>query len=364
MSRSESAQARRRRSTGCSRTRTEKCCPVEKDLKKKMRQIVLRRPGELEERSVSLPAAGPQEVLMRIDRVGVCGSDFHAFAGAQPAYTYPRVMGHEISGRVVEIPENERGIRVGDICAIEPYINCGHCRTCRLDRPNCCEELKLFGVHVDGGMQGYLAVPMRLLHKSDSLTLDQLALVETLGIGANAVRRSGLAKGETALVVGAGPIGLAVTQFAVAAGATVRVVEQSALRREFVRQFGVEARERPDGELADVVFDATGSAKAMAESLWQVAAGGRLVFVGLCRDAIAIDDPVFHKREVTLYASRNSCHQFPRIIGMIERGEIDTAPWINFRMPLRDVPKGFAELRKRPDLIKAMIEVEDSDAMA
>jgi threonine dehydrogenase-like Zn-dependent dehydrogenase len=276
----------------------------------------------------------------------------------------PRVIGHEIGGQVVEIPENDKGIRAGDLCAIEPYINCGHCRACRLERPNCCEDLKLLGVHVDGGMQGYLAVPIRLLHKSATLTPDQFALIETLGIGAHAVRRSGLAKGETALVVGAGPIGLSVVQFALAAGAAVRVVEKSEIRRDFVRRLGVEVLDQPDGELADVVFDATGNAQVMAESLRHVGAGGRLVFVGLCRDAIAIDDPLFHKREVTLFASRNSCHQFPRIIGMIERGEIDTAPWINFRMPLRDVPKGFADLRKRPDLIKAIIEVEDNDALS
>jgi len=211
-------------------------------------------------------------------------------------------------------------------------------------------------------MQAYLSCPVHLLHKSETLSLDQLALVETLGIGANAVQRAGLQKGESALVVGAGPIGLSVIQFALAAGAAVRVIEKSELRRAFAATFGVQALTEPDGQLDDVVFDATGNAQVMAQSLQHVAAAGRLVYVGVCRDTVLIDDPLFHKREVTLYASRNSCHQFPRVIGMIERGEIDTKPWINVRLRLRDVPESFGGLLKRPELIKAMVEVEDADA--
>ncbi len=214
---------------------------------------------------------------------------------------------------------------------------------------------------VDGAMQGFLAVPVELLHKSDLLSLDQLALVETLGIGANAVCRCGLARGEEALVVGAGPIGLSVTQFALAEGARVRVVEKVKTRRAFAERLGVEALATPDGRPADVVFDATGHAGSMAESLKYVAAAGRLVFAGLCRDPVSIDDPLFHKREMTIYASRNSCHQFPRIIRMIEEGRIDTTPWITDRMALAEVPGHFADLPQRPNMIKTMIEVHDSD---
>jgi threonine dehydrogenase-like Zn-dependent dehydrogenase len=208
-------------------------------------------------------------------------------------------------------------------------------------------------------MQGFLSVPLQLLHKSDRLSLDQLALVETLGIGSHAVERSGLSRGQEVLVVGAGPIGLAVIQFAAAAGAAVRVLEKSAERREFARQFVKDTLERPDDRLASVVFDATGSAAAMGASVHLVAPAGRLVFVGICRDSICIDDPLFHKREMTIYASRNSSYQFPRIIRMIEAGDIDTAAWINARLQLRDVPRVFPELPYRPNLVKAIVEVDD-----
>jgi 2-desacetyl-2-hydroxyethyl bacteriochlorophyllide A dehydrogenase len=327
-----------------------------------MRQILLAAPGKFVERQVARPGASPGEALVRIRRVGVCGSDFHALAGRHPIYTYPRVLGHELSGEVVEIPENSQGIRVGDRVAINPYINCGSCRACVQERTNCCEQLRLYGVHVDGGMQGFLSVRLDLLHKSTTLSLDQLALIETLGIGAHAVNRSGLKKGESALVIGAGPIGLGVMQFAQIAGAHVRAIEHSPLRRKFTEQMGVEALAQADGQLADVVFDATGSSESMGKSLQNVAAAGRLVYVGLTKDPISIDDALLHRREITVYASRNSSGQFPRIIRMIEEGRLDTTPWITDRMALTEVPRRLQELPGKPSLIKALVELDDSDA--
>jgi threonine dehydrogenase-like Zn-dependent dehydrogenase len=210
-------------------------------------------------------------------------------------------------------------------------------------------------------MSGLMRVPTCLLHKSDKLSFDQLALVEMLGIGAHAVRRSQLAAGEDALVIGAGPIGLATIQFAIAAGARVSVLEKTEARRNFVRQFTDRVFAEPGNLLADVVFDATGSAQAMAASFSRVAPAGRLVFVGLTREQVPVDDSLFHVREMTLLASRNSAGQFSRIIKMIENGEIDTTPWINTRLKLRDVPEAFEGLTKKQDLVKAMIEIGDED---
>jgi 2-desacetyl-2-hydroxyethyl bacteriochlorophyllide A dehydrogenase len=326
-----------------------------------MRKVLLNAPGEFLEIDVPRPVPASGEALVRMHRVGVCGSDFHALAGRHPVYTYPRVLGHELAGEIAWIAESEHGLKVGDRCAIEPYISCGQCRTCKAGRTNCCERLRLIGVHVDGGMQGYLAVPIHLLHKSKSLSLDQLALVETLGIGAHAVKRSGLTCGEEALVVGAGPIGLAVTQFATALGAKVLVIEINDWRREFVSKLGVQSLPAADGRVADVVFDATGSAASMGDSLNHVAPGGKLVFVGLTRDPVKIDDALLHRREVTLYASRNSCGQFQPIIRMLEENKIDTEPWITDRLSLDEVASRFKELPTKVGLMKAVVEVRDSD---
>jgi 2-desacetyl-2-hydroxyethyl bacteriochlorophyllide A dehydrogenase len=326
-----------------------------------MRRILLNAPGDLIDLEVPRPVPSSGQALVRIHRVGVCGSDFHALAGRHPIYTYPRVLGHELAGEIVEVPENARGLSPGDRCAIEPYMSCGQCRTCRVGRTNCCEQLRLIGVHVDGGMQGFIGVPTELLHKSKRLSLDQLALVETLGIGAHAVKRSQLRAGEDVLVVGAGPIGLAVSQFATAIGAKVAAIEINDWRRQFAQQLGVEALPAPDGRLADAVFDATGSATVMANSLNHVAPGGRLVFAGLTRDAVQIDDALLHRREITIYASRNSCGQFPPIIHMLEENKIKTDLWITHRISLGEVPARLKELAAKSEMLKAVVEVQDSD---
>ncbi len=211
---------------------------------------------------------------------------------------------------------------------------------------------------MDGGMQELLSVPLELLHKSNLLSLDQLSLVETLGIGAHAVIRSGLKEGETALIVGAGPIGIAVAQFAAATGAKVHLVEKNEWRRTFVESMGYTASSTPGDRQADAVIDATGSAVAMGNSLAQVATGGRLVYVGLTRLPVCIDDSLFHRKEVTLLASRNSYGQFPRIIRLIEEGKIDTSRWITDRLKLSDVASQFQLLPTRKTLIKAIVDID------
>jgi 2-desacetyl-2-hydroxyethyl bacteriochlorophyllide A dehydrogenase len=322
-----------------------------------MRQVVLERPGRLIPSDAAQPAAGAGEALVRVRRVGVCGTDFHAFHGEQPYFTYPRVLGHELAVEVVEAPPNDRGISAGDACAVEPYLNCGGCHACRAGRYNCCENVRVLGVHTDGGMRQFFAVPLDHLHKSSKLSFDELVLVEPLTIAAHAVKRSGLAASDAVLVVGAGPIGFAVTQVALAAGARPRVIEIAPARRDRIARLGVEVLPKPDEQLADVVFDATGSLNSMADSLSRVAFGGRLVFVGLAQGAVSLDDPLFHRREITLLASRNSAGQFPKVIRMIEEGRIDTSPWITRRLGLEEVPALFDDLTWHQEGLKTMVEV-------
>ncbi len=324
-----------------------------------MKQVVLESPGHFEQRDAPVPVPTTGNAIVRMKRVGLCGSDFHAFGGRHPTYTYPRVLGHELSGIVVEISANERDIRVGDKCAIEPYWSCGDCVACRKGRHNCCENLRVFGVHLDGGMQEFLSVPITLLHKSEVLSLDQLALIETLGIGAHAVTRSGLKPGEKALIVGAGPIGISVVQFASALGAKVHVIERSESRRRFIQKLGFTATESMAGNLFDVVFDATGNSVAMGESLRYVATGGSLVFVGLSKDPVSFDDALFHRREITIFASRNSVGLFPGIIKLVEEGKIDTSHWITHRLPLSQVAYDFAPLTASQSLVKAIVDFQD-----
>ncbi len=338
-----------------------------------MLQVVLEKPGHFLARDVADPAPVSGHALVRVRRIGVCGTDLHAFAGNQPFFTYPRVLGHELGVEVIDPGDEANDLQPGDRCAVEPYLNCGHCIACRRGKPNCCTQLAVLGVHIDGGMQPLLRVPGRKLHRSRQLDFDQLALVETLGIGAHAVERARLAADEFVLVIGAGPIGLGVIQFARAAGARVAVMDVSETRRDFCRrQLGVSHTLGPaedaaaqleaigDGDLPTCVFDATGNAKSMMSAFALPAHGGRIVFVGLFQGDVTFNDPAFHRRELTILASRNATPEtFRNVIELVEAGRIDTRPWITHRLALRDVPEKFPrEIAGNPAVLKAMIEVE------
>jgi 2-desacetyl-2-hydroxyethyl bacteriochlorophyllide A dehydrogenase len=337
-----------------------------------MKTIILEEPGSFALTETEEPRAlGPDQALVRVHRVGVCGTDLHAYRGQQPFFTYPRILGHELGVEVVQVGTNQAGFRPGDRCAVEPYLSCGRCIACRRGKSNCCVHLQVLGVHTDGGMREFITIPITKLHRSETLSWEQLALVETLGIGAHAVERARLEAGEFALVVGAGPIGLSVIQFAQLAGARVVVMDVNEARLEFCRRhLGVgdtlaagetalaQLEAITDGDLPTAVFDATGSPASMTQSFRYVAHGGRLVLVGLCQADISFHDPEFHRREMTLLATRNSTHrEFQQIIRLMEEGRIDTEPWITHHVPCDEMPAAFPTwLEPASGVIKAMVE--------
>src|SRR4051812_28282872 len=154
------------------------------------------------------PHPGPGEALIRIHRVGICGTDISGYLGKMPFFSYPRVPGHELGVEVVAVGPKVTNVKVGDLCSVEPYMNCGHCSACKRGHTNCCENLKVLGVMVDGGMTERLLLPAHKLHTANRLSPEQCALVETLAIGCHAVNRANPKAGETVLIIGAGPIGL------------------------------------------------------------------------------------------------------------------------------------------------------------
>jgi len=325
--------------------------------------IALEKPGQF------IAVDGPPPALVRVHRIGICGTDLHAFAGRQPFFSYPRILGHELGVEVIDPGSDPNGLEAGDRCSVEPYLNCGRCIACRAGRSNCCAELKCLGVHIDGGMRPELAVPARKLHRSRTLTYDQLALVETLAIGAHAVDRAAIGPDDFVLVIGAGPIGLSVSQFVQVRGATLAVMDVRESRLAFCRrQFDAahtlapgadtveELRSIGGGELPTVVMDATGSARSMAGTFDLPAQGARIVFVGLFQGDIHFNDPNFHRRELTLLASRNAlADDFREIIRLVESGRINLMPWITHRFDLADTPQRFPEIAACPDVIKTLI---------
>jgi alcohol dehydrogenase len=341
-----------------------------------MKAIQLQQPGHFEQIGIDEPSKpGPGEVLVRVHRVGICGTDISGYLGKMPFYSYPRIPGHELGVEVVEVGAGVTNLQPGQRCSVEPYLNCQKCFACRRGCGNCCESLQVLGVHTDGGLRPYFLVPARKLHPSSKLTLDQLALVETLGIGCHAVQRGQPQAGEFALVVGAGPIGLAVIEFVKLTGAKIIVLDLNEKRLDFCKkQMGVphtiryrgdgsalkELQDITEGSLAPVVFDATGNTKSMCHAFNYVSHTGRLVFVGIVTDEIYFSDPLFHRREMTVFATRNALpDEFRRIIGLIEEGRIDTRPWITHRTPFAELIGNFPSYTKpETGVIKAMVEVD------
>src|SRR5918999_1159958 len=253
--------------------------------------IALEKPGQFMAVDGPPPVPAPGDALVRVHRIGICGTDLHAFAGRQPFFSYPRILGHELGVEVIDPGSDSNGLKAGDRCSVEPYLNCGRCIACRAGRSNCCADLKCLGVHIDGGMRPEIVVPARKLHRSRTLTYDQLALVETLAIGAHAVDRAAIGPDDFVLVIGAGPIGLSVSQFVQVRGATLAVMDVRKSRLAFCRrQFDAahtlvpgadtveELRSIGGGELPTVVMDATGSAASLARALFLPAQGGGIFF--------------------------------------------------------------------------------------
>jgi len=319
-----------------------------------LKTIELANPGILRLTDTPRPMEpGEGEALVRVHRIGLCGTDYHAFHGRQPFFEYPRILGHELGVEVLSPGHGVTNVRAGDRCSVEPYLNCGKCSACRRGRTNCCSAMRVLGVHLDGGMREEFLLPAAKLHPSPTLSFDALALVETLAIGAHAVDRADVSNDDCVAVIGAGPIGLAAIQFALLRGSRVLVIDRSASRLEScsrlypesvsldpLRPAGEQLSLLTGGDLADVVIDATGNLSSMGAAPEHVGHAGRLVYVGLAQGDVTFNDPLFHRREMSLFGSRNALSKdCPEIIETLEGGSIDPLTWITHRCTLDEIPE-------------------------
>ena len=295
--------------------------------------LVCTCPGQFDYQESEVPQLQKGQAIIRIKRIGICGTDLHAFEGTQPYFEYPRILGHELSGELVEF-DNAPGFEKGEPVSFIPYFNCGTCIACRSGLPNCCAHLQVCGVHIDGGFAEYLSVPSYSLLHGEGLSYDELALVEPLAIGAHGVRRAGVRQGEFVLVVGAGPIGLGIAAFARIAGGKVIMMDINDQRLQFCKvklqvQHAINAlqsdvpeqlKQITNGDMPTVVMDATGSLKAINSGFHYMAHGARYVLVGLQKGAICFSHPEFHKREATLMSSRNATREdFEHVIASMKK---------------------------------------------
>ncbi|WP_254413408.1 zinc-binding alcohol dehydrogenase family protein [Dyadobacter diqingensis] len=337
-----------------------------------METLVCTTPGHFAYQQAEKPELTPGHTLIKIKRIGICGTDLHAFEGTQPFFNYPRILGHELAGEIVAL-DDAPGFEVGEAVTFVPYFNCGKCVACRAGKPNCCTSIKVSGVHIDGGMAEYISVPSYSLVHGDGLSFDELALVEPLAIGAHGVRRAGVQPGDVVLVVGAGPIGLGTMEFARIAGATVIALDINDSRLAFCRDRirvdhtinalteNVTERlsELTNGDMPTVVMDATGSLRAINAGFTYLAHGGRYVLIGLQKGEINFSHPEFHKREATLMSSRNATRQdFEHVISSMKNGLVEPTTYITHRVQFDEVMDQFESwLDPQNGVIKAMVAI-------
>lgn len=337
-----------------------------------MKTLVCVEPGKLEYSTGKKPGLQKGHAILKIKRIGICGTDLHAFEGTQPYFNYPRILGHELAGELMAF-DDAPGFQTGDPVTFIPYFNCNKCIACRNGKTNCCTQMKVCGVHVDGGMVEALSVPVSSLLHGDGLSFDELALVEPLSISAHGIRRASIKQGEFVLVIGAGPIGLGTMEFARIAGAKVIALDINEQRLRFCEDklnvahalnalasdVTEQLKEITNGDMPTVVIDASGSLRAINNAFQYMAHGARYVLIGLQKDYISFSHPEFHKREGTLMSSRNATRQdFEYVIASIKKGEVQPTTYITHRVAFDDVAMEFESwLNPGNAVIKAMVEM-------
>ena len=336
-----------------------------------MKYIVCDEPGSFSFLEREMPVRKAGEALLRMTRVGICGTDLHAFQGNQPFFSYPRILGHELAAEIVEIDANDKGLAVGDKVIIMPYLSCGSCIACRADKTNCCTDIEVLGVHTDGGMQEYYSLPVEVLIGAGRLTDEEIAIVEPLAIGAHAVRRAAIQEGESVLVVGCGPIGLGIIRQVQLARGRVIVMDVNEERLQFVQEvMGVEhalsamgtAEEQlvkmNQGELPTIVIDATGNKAALEKGVQYMAHGGKYVLVGLYKGDLTFNHPFIHSHEATIMSSRNATMEdMLRVKDILEAGSFPTEAYVTHQVPFDEMISHFESwIKPETGVIKAMVE--------
>ena len=335
-----------------------------------MKYIVCEKPGELILKEKDEPIKVKGEAILRIKKVGICGTDLHAYSGNQAFFNYPRILGHELASEVVEVEDNVKGIKPGDKVVIMPYISCNECIACTNGKTNCCVKMQVLGVHTDGGMQEKISVTIELLIPTPNLSNNAMAVVEPLAIGAHALRRAQLKPNETIVVVGCGPIGIGIMKLAQIAGAKVIAIDVNQNRLDYAKEkIGIDhvvlagngavekVMQITNDDLAAAVFDASGHKGALEYGPNFMSHGGRYILVGLSNGGIVFEHPAIHAKETTLMCSRNATlEDFEHVITVLEKGKFPMDSFITHNVDFVDMIANFDSwLEPKNGVIKATV---------
>lgn len=335
-----------------------------------MKYIVCEEPGSFVLKEKESPVRKKNEALLKVTKVGICGTDLHAYAGNQAFFSYPRILGHELATVIEDIDENDKGLKAGDNVVVMPYLSCGKCVACKVGKTNCCTNIAVLGIHTDGGMQEHITVPIDILIPAKKLTDDQMAVVEPLAIGAHAIRRANLKAGETIVVIGCGPIGIGIMKLAQIDGAKIIAIDVNQSRLDYAKEkIGVDytvlagdgaveqIQKITNNDLATAVFDATGHRGALESGTDYMSHGGRYILVGLSKGELTFTHPKIHAKETTLMCSRNATlEDFEKVITVLEKGQFTIESFITHNVDFTDMISNFDSwLKPETGVIKATV---------
>ena len=328
-----------------------------------MKTVLLKQPGEIGISEIEKTSRRENEVLLKVRSTGICGSDIGAYKGVNPLVSYPRIIGHEIAGEVVEVAADEKTFRVGDRVILEPYVYCGQCYPCSIGRTNCCENLTVRGVHIEGGMAEYVSHPRHLLHKvPEDIPWHLIPMAEPLVIAMHAVKQAEVKAGEHVAITGAGQIGLLAAQYALTLGALPIVVDPVDERLALATRLGVPHVINPVSQdavaqikaitkarMAEAAIEASGAASAIRAMVDYVAYAGRIALVGWPKSDIPMPTALFTKKELTIRGSRNSVGQFPESLRLIAEGRVDVAALLTKTVSLEETPATVVDIAEHPE---------------
>ncbi len=339
-----------------------------------MKAIKLAKPWDLSCVELEKPVPKPGEALIKVVAAGICGSDIGAFRGTNGLVSYPRVIGHELAGIVESIPENSKGIQVGDRVVVDPYLYCGHCYPCRIKRTNCCTDLKVLGVHVDGGMAEYYCHPADMLIKiPEGMSWEQAAMAEPLTISLHGIHRGGLTAGEYCAIIGAGPIGLVAGMVAQAYGAHAILLDLVQERLDFAKTLGIEyvinsgtedpveqIRTITGGEMAHQVMECSGANPAIRQTLDLVSHAGRITLTGWPKKETSLPTDVITKKEIDIRGARTSAGEFEEALELIRTRKVDMMKILTKTISMEEAPATIVDIEKNPgSYMKVVVRVSN-----
>ena len=336
-----------------------------------MKAIQITTPGVINLIDKEIPVAKDGEALLKVKYCGICGADVASYTGNQPFTTYPRIPGHEFSAEIVSVPENEKGLKAGDVITCNPYFNCGGCYACKRGIVNACYDNQTMGVQRDGSFQEYITMPVERLIDGKGLSAKELALIEPFSISCHALSRAEIKDGDNLLIMGAGPIGLFAMIKAKAMGARVMIADMLESRLNLAREYGADmivnvkekdlhesALEFTNGNGFDVCVEACGAPETFLSCIDEASHGANIILIGNGKRNTDFLHSIILKKELNIFGSRNAfTKDFEELINLVASGKVDVMKMVSGIYKKEDAQEAFESLKNNDgSLCKLLIE--------